>query len=98
MLTLSFAFAGSVLAVRRILGIVVTVPKIKSWKSFLAPLAKVSNWWTHHFSLSCFSLLQLPSKENVQSQMLLLVDTQQRYYKTKMKQDMEFGFEIKKLK
>jgi hypothetical protein len=30
--------------------------------------------------------------------MLLLVDTQQRYYQTKMKQDMEFGFGISRVK
>ncbi len=30
--------------------------------------------------------------------MLLLVDTQQRYYQMKIKQDMEFGFEIQELK
>ncbi len=54
------AFAGSILAVLRLFGIVGTVPKIEKW-IFLVPLAKISNWKTHHFSLPLFSLLQPPS-------------------------------------
>jgi hypothetical protein len=40
----------------------------------------------------------LVESKDVQSQMLLLVDTQQHYYQTQMKQDMEFGFGISQVK
>jgi hypothetical protein len=69
---LFFAFAGSVLAVPTILGIMGTVPKIEKRKFFLAPLAKISSWGTHHFPLPCFSLLQPPSKGVLQVLLLLL--------------------------
>ncbi len=57
--------------------------KSKTGSPFLRPLPKISSWQTHHFSFICFSLLQPPSNKNVRSQMLLLINTQQRYYQTK---------------
>jgi hypothetical protein len=72
-----------------------------SWKgeSFLTPPCQklpIGRPTTSSSFVSPCSSLQVT--KGVQSQMLLLINTQQCYYQMKIKQDMKFGFGIHELK